>query len=293
MHPSPTAGTLYEYSERLYCFEFGQLHSPNVLIFVGGLGDGFNTVPYLPLLSERLNSIGWSLVQIQLTSSYIGWGTGSLWRDSTEIGQLVAYLKSETAPGGSRKRIGLMGHSTGCQNTVHYFTRQPRDDNYTELDFGIIQAPVSDRYYCKTVLEPFDEALAVAEKLVEQGNEKEYMPYKYCKYFFGVPINAYRWTSLFRVRGDDDFFSPDLEIKDFQSTFGKFDKPLLVLYSGADEYVPEDVDKAAVMAAFKEAAAPGVWSKYSKIVPGAHHNIDADGVEDAVSTVVEFISDVN
>lgn len=110
-------GSLLEYAFKKHAFEYGDLNSENVLIFVGGLTDKLATVPYVPFLSGELNKMGWSVVQIEFTSSHIGWGTGSLARDHSEIAELVRFLKSKQ--GGARKKIGIMGHSTGCQNTIY------------------------------------------------------------------------------------------------------------------------------------------------------------------------------
>lgn len=291
----PVAGVIHEYAPRHIAFEFNPEGNKNVLIFVGGLMDGLLTVPYLQLLSKELSKIDYSLIQIEISSSHIGWGTGSLVRDSTEISQLVKYLKSDK--GGNRTKIGLMGHSTGCQNTTHYFTRQNRDENYSSIDFGILQAPVSDRVSASAELskEDIDESLNIANKLIDEGNWMEIMPYKFTKHFFDVPINAYRWNSLMSVGGDDDFFSPDLEMDDYKSTFGKFDKPFLVLYSGADEYVPDWLDKKELMKKWQDVAGSN-WSPFSKIVEGAKHNIgegSKDGAqEDAIDTVIKFIASI-
>lgn len=291
----PVAGVIHEYAPRHIAFEFNPEGNKNVLIFVGGLMDGLLTVPYLQLLSKELSKIDYSLIQIEISSSHIGWGTGSLVRDSTEISQLVKYLKSDE--GGNRTKIGLMGHSTGCQNTTHYFTRQNRDENYSSIDFGILQAPVSDRVSASAELskEDIEESLNIANKLIDEGNWMEIMPYKFTKHFFDVPINAYRWNSLMSVRGDDDFFSPDLEMDDYKSTFGKFDKPFLVLYSGADEYVPDWLDKKELMKKWQDVAGSN-WSPFSKIVEGAKHNIgegSKDGArEDAIDTVIKFIASI-
>lgn len=291
----PVAGVIHEYAPRHIAFEFNPEGNKNVLIFVGGLMDGLLTVPYLQLLSKELSKIDYSLIQIEISSSHIGWGTGSLVRDSTEISQLVKYLKSDE--GGNRTKIGLMGHSTGCQNTTHYFTRQNRDENYSSIDFGILQAPVSDRVSASAELskEDIEESLNIANKLIDEGNWMEIMPYKFTKHFFDVPINAYRWNSLMSVGGDDDFFSPDLEMDDYKSTFGKFDKPFLVLYSGADEYVPDWLDKKELMKKWQDVAGSN-WSPFSKIVEGAKHNIgegSKDGAqEDAIDTVIKFIASI-
>lgn len=290
----PVAGLIHEYAPRHIAFEFTPASHKNVLIFVGGLMDGLLTVPYLEPLAKELAKIGYSLIQIEFSSSHIGWGTGSLERDSTEISQLVTYLKSEK--GGKRTKIGLMGHSTGCQNTTHYFNRQPRNDpaKFSAIDFGILQAPVSDRASSSLVLSPeeIEESLKIARDLIANGESGEIMPHRFTKHFFDVPINAYRWNSLMSVRGDDDFFSSDLDDTDFETTFGKFDKPFLVLYSGSDEYVPASVDKKALMERWSKVAG-SKWSPYSKVIDGATHNIGEGSKEssqkDAIDSVIKFI----
>ena len=292
---STAHGIIHIYADRRIAFEFTPSGNKNVLVFVGGLMDGLLTVPYLVPLAEELGKIGYSLIQIQISSSHTGWGVGSLSRDSDEIAMLINYLKSEK--GGSRVKVGLMGHSTGCQNTTHYFTRQPREDpaKFSTIDFGILQAPVSDRISGSESLpsEDFTESVKLAEKLIAAGEETELMPSKYTKYFFNVPITAYRWNSLMGVRGDDDFFSDDLDESDFETTFGKFDKPFLVLYSGADEYVPARVDKGSLMSKWAKAAG-NYWSPHSKIVNGATHNIGPGSSEtaekEALDSIIAFIN---
>lgn len=294
---TPVQGLIHEYAFRHMAFEFAPSGHKKVLIFVGGLMDGFLTVPYLVPLAQKLDTIGYTLVQIQISSSLIGWGTGSLARDSTEIALLVNYLKSDK--GGNREIIGLMGHSTGCQNTTHYFNRQPRDNpkKYSPIDFGILQAPVSDRVSAAESLsaDEINESLEIADHLISNYQQKEIMPHRFTKHFFDVPINAYRWKSLMSVKGDDDFFSPDLNDEDFKSTFGSFDKPFLVLYSGADEYVPSSMDKEELMSRWAKIAGSN-WSPHSTIIEGGTHNLGPgsnDGAQsNAIDTVVKFISTI-
>lgn len=286
-------GTLYEYLPKKYCFEFGDVQFENVLIFSGGLGDKIATVPYSIPLYEGLKTIGWSLINFDFSSSGGGWGTGSLQRDFEEMSQLVKFLKSKE--GGSRKKIGLMGHSTGCQNTMYYFTKGERNETYIELDFGVLQASVSDREAVGMFLTDNDieQANKLAKKYIDEGNPKELMPYKYVGDIFDTPINAYRWYALYNKKGDDDFFSTYLSDEELKETFGKMDKPLLVLYSGSDEYVPDYIDKQRMMQRLENATTLGMWSKFSKIIKGGTHALDEKSekgaMEDAVSTVIKFI----
>lgn len=61
-------------------------------IFIGGLTDGLLGLDYLGDLSGYLGTIGWALVQPILSSSGLGYGTGSLMRDVREIDTLIRYL---------------------------------------------------------------------------------------------------------------------------------------------------------------------------------------------------------
>lgn len=45
-----------------------------------------------------------------ITSSYLGWGTGSLARDVEDMAQAVEYFRNRTEEG---KKVVIMGHSTG------------------------------------------------------------------------------------------------------------------------------------------------------------------------------------
>jgi len=62
-----------------------------------------------------------------LSSSYLGFGHGSLDRDTNEICKLMNYLLCHSCGGGEEEEedgveptFALVGHSTGCQNSVHF-----------------------------------------------------------------------------------------------------------------------------------------------------------------------------
>lgn len=120
----------YNREKRLVFAETGQFE--DVVIFIGGLGDGLMAVPHIEPLAQRLQQHGWSLVQLLTSSSYDGWKIGSVERDAEEIGQCVGHLRLL-----GRKRIVLLGHSTGCQDVVQYHMH-PRE----LVNGSILQAPV-------------------------------------------------------------------------------------------------------------------------------------------------------
>ncbi|KAK9451427.1 uncharacterized protein V1518DRAFT_408532 [Limtongia smithiae] len=286
-------GLLHKYNNRLVAFEFatssGTPHA-NVLLFVGGLGDGLLTVPYVSPLAAKLDTIGWGCSQLLISSSYRGWGTGSLARDASEIDDAVTYFS-----GLRHGKVVLMGHSTGSQDTIYYLTRHAPSSSAARISGGIMQAPVSDREAMQVLMpELYADLLAEAITYTTTGKGDEVLPQKFAKKFLDTPISASRWVSLATKLGDDDFFSSDIEQEHLKSTFGVIDVPVLVLYSGSDEYVPLSVDKTALVSRWKAATKPGIWSDVSQVVKGATHNLgkgsEETSMEDALDAILAFVS---
>ncbi|CAO1620160.1 unnamed protein product [Parajaminaea phylloscopi] len=117
---------------------------PHAIVFVPGLTDTFGTVPYLERLAHGLASYGFSVVQLQLSSSLGGYGVCSLEGDAQEMAQAVTWLRTQQ----KKDKIILMGHSTGCQDVMAYLSidggSAARGDDAI-VDAAILQAPVSDR----------------------------------------------------------------------------------------------------------------------------------------------------
>ncbi|KAF3386165.1 hypothetical protein F1880_001089 [Penicillium rolfsii] len=252
-------GVLHEYAPRLVAFEFTSpaksSNKPNSLIFVGGLTDGFCTVPYVSKLAEALEETDWSLFSILLTSSYNGFGTSHLDRDVEELGKCVRFirdLKADRLPGATSVsgKIAIMGHSTGSQDVLRYIHAPnplPQTDydiglQYIvrpELDGAIMQAPVSDREAILATVKS-DQHSAEAEsaynKLLDSARSqacsadgsdlilsmnmiaKVGLPGE-------APITARRFLSLASPDSpanpsDEDLFSSDLSDKRLEETFG-------------------------------------------------------------------------
>ena len=104
-YPSPTRHST--------AYETGLPNAQNALVFIGGLGDGPHTVPYVRSISDKLKNspeLSFSVFELRMASSFSGFGFSTLKRDVLEIAALVRYLRSL-----GKDKIFLMGHSTGCQ----------------------------------------------------------------------------------------------------------------------------------------------------------------------------------
>jgi hypothetical protein len=290
--------TVHKYYRNLVGIEHptsSGVHHKNLVIFVGGLGDGITTVPYVRDLSGELDKYGWGVVEILTLSSFDGWGCGSLPRDAYDITQAVRYFRSKA--GGARDKIVVQGHSTGTQDTMYYLTQQyPGDTNELgkrpAIDGAILQANASDReaYIVMNGEKDWADKLKIAQEYVAAGKGEEALPNEWGKaFFFTRAINARRWVSLMAVRGGDDYFSSDLNSDDFAKTFGKVQTKLLVAYSGNDEFVPSRVDKQALVKKWEQATDSQYWSRFSGVVEGATHNVNDKSAPDARSILIAKI----
>lgn len=240
------------------------------------------TVPYPAILAKALHET-WSLAQTLLTSSYSGWGTSSLKSDAAELHQCVAYFRSIKSG-----KIVLMGHSTGCQDVMEYLVGFGHE-NRPSIDGAILQAPVSDREAILMHMSSnqYAQSVAAAQSMVNGGKADEIVPTSEMHGFFRTPVSAKRLLSLLSPNhdGEDDYFSSDLLDTQLNHTFGMLPArtPLCILFSGADEYVPHEIEKSALIGRWigiveKQGK---VDTEHSGIIDGASHDMRQDAGDDA------------
>ena len=85
----------------------------NALVFIGGLGDGPQTVPYIRTVAQAIqdnSELSFTVFETRLRSSFTNFGRSTLKDDVEDIAALVKYLRSI-----GKAKIVLMGHSTGSQ----------------------------------------------------------------------------------------------------------------------------------------------------------------------------------
>jgi len=171
-----------------------------------------------------------------------------------------------------------------------------------------MQAPVSDRQAIQWIMyegfmghspaemkNTYDTLVSMAKDAAKTDTKYEtILPMSLTSYFgYGnTPITARRFLSLVSPDSpqsprEDDLFSSDLTDERLDETFGIIARrgllrqKLMVLMSGADQAVPDWVDKNKLLARWKESADNGgktrIWDdEHSGIIPGASHALSND-----------------
>lgn len=308
-----TGGTVYHYHPDLTAYE----HAPSTssgsgtpsanaistVVFINGMHGYPLSTTYTQKLSSTLPA-QWRLVEPLLNSAGTGFGTYTLTQDVDEVSLLVRYLRGLRPQG----RIVLLGHSTGCQDAIHYLCAPGRDKRFSTaaVEGVILQAPVSDREATsqRASEESLKPSIDLAHKYIQEGRAQDILPSAMTRAVYPrVPVSAYRWLSLMSPApahdGEDDYFSSDLGRERWESTFGGGGKGMkwLVLHGSEDDGVPAHVDKEALLAEWKEATEEGggIWDKGSGVLPGADHPLkecDEAVREDFVKRVLAFLERV-
>lgn len=268
-------GALFKYGPKSAQVAFRTGDFNHQVIFIGGLTDGLLATDYLEPLSIALEVEKWSLVQPLLSSSYSGYGISSLEQDALELDQLISYLINKENSEG----VILLGHSTGCQDIVHYMRTNFACSK--AVSGVILQAPVSDREYRATLPETA-EMIDLAAKMISEGRGMDLMPREANP---DAPITAYRYHSLCSYMGDDDMFSSDLSEDQLRQRLGHMSTTQCqVIFSMGDEYVPEYVDKKALVDRLCRAL--GGAEKVE--IEWGNHAL-SNRVQEAVRAIVDFV----
>lgn len=282
--------------------------SSNVLLFIGGLGDTFASVPYVSTMAQVLPD--WRVCHVQLSSGGKGWGMSSLDQDCDEIEVAVKWVKEHFKSKAASESVNvvLIGHSTGCQDVLHYLHSSPKlEEARSPVQGAILQAPVSDRdgLLSKVEKDPekkaiYEHCLTFAKSLDEDEKNDMIIPLPWSEEIitFGrTPISVSRFLSLAspdspKNPAADDLFSHDATKERLETTFGKLGsskaftvaksgkagaKPsILIGIMGADEYVPEHVDTEILLLRWKKAIEKdgnALLDEASGIVKGGKHNL--------------------
>ncbi|KIW13480.1 hypothetical protein PV08_08668 [Exophiala spinifera] len=302
---------------------------PNVLLFIGGLYDSFRSPGYVDdlaaLFPRNAPNQKWRVMHVQLSSAGRAFGVFDLNRDVEEISHAIRYIR-ENVTQSSSTPVVIMGHSTGCQDVMHYLTSatssspsQPR----SVISGAIMQAPVSDREAIldetnkkPDVRESYEKALATCASTPVSKHTTTILPTDITKDIVGsAPISISRFLSLASPDSParpsiDDYFSSDLSDEHLLTTFGRIgsveflqpeptgsmqekQKSILILESGSDGAVPAYIDKHQLIGRWKHAIEAGsdgkaTSSSHSMVVPNAVHDIGGTTIEARTARLIDM-----
>lgn len=323
-----TSGILHTYhaSRNLNLFEhtpwapdaspFSAPPPKHILLFVGGLYDNYLIPSYTSDLAALFPlHLGqtWRLLHVQLSTAGRAFGTLDIDRDVEEIGAAVDFIREklyrEGNGAGGDVDVVLMGHSTGCQDTMRYLTAPnpiaERKARRPVVQGAILQAPVSDRDAVNHSIEEGPEvgkAFEKAMQIVKATSEKDYrdvlLPLSVSRPLFGpAPLSVARFLSLASPDSPgnpsvEDFFSSDASEERLRSTFGRVGKngllrhatpsqretqSVLVLMSDSDEYA--EINQRSTLSRWKTIMTEDTGATIhgeSAVILNALHDVGGD-----------------
>jgi pimeloyl-ACP methyl ester carboxylesterase len=254
---------LYEANKRLTVFTGGDSASNLCVLLIGGLGDGFLTVPVSEGLAAFCSRRNIKFAQALLSSSYKSFGFSSVKQDAQELECCMDYLLCLNP----ELCFVLVGFSTGGQDVIHFLNYNLKE--HQRVIGAVLMSMVSDRDYAENSEDPQFKHLEMATKMIKEGNGNEMMP-RSADFFEGHPITAYRYHSLISPHGDDDFVSLDLPA-DYQKQFFSFKTPVTIVYAGADQYIPKNIAINDLVKKMKQFTPV----KQIKVIKDADHELSA------------------
>jgi hypothetical protein len=241
------------------------------------------------------------------------------------------YKQAKFGGGG---KVVLMGHSTGSQDVLHYLYRSNPHTSLSSfdkdlqhmkrpvIDGAIMQAPVSDREAIHWVLEKgigskkasdcreaYEKLIAIAQEEARNNRACDtLLPLDITSqlgYPASHPVSCRRFLSLVspdspNTPQEDDLFSSDISDEQLDKTFGMIHErallryKLLVMPSGADQAVPDWIDKAKLLARWQKATdrngSAQIWdTENSGPIPNASHALSNDDQAEPRQYLVEKV----
>ena len=241
------------------------------------------------------------------------------------------YKQAKFGGGG---KVVLMGHSTGSQDVLHYLYRSNPHTSLSSfdkdlqhmkrpvIDGAIMQAPVSDREAIHWVLEKgigskkasdcreaYEKLIAIAQEEARNNRACDtLLPLDITSqlgYPASHPVSCRRFLSLVspdspNTPQEDDLFSSEISDEQLDKTFGMIHErallryKLLVMPSGADQAVPDWIDKAELLARWQKAAdrngSAQIWdTENSGPIPNASHALSNDDQAEPRQYLVEKV----
>ena len=274
----------------------------NVLLFVGGMFDNFRSCQYVDELAQALETSSWRVCHIQLSSATRNFGTFSLTRDVEEIDTCVKFIRGMPKLGNGDSKIVLLGHSTGCQDTLTYIYTAFEKRPHSPIHGAILQAAVSDREGAMNAISTeahvkalFDKCMNMVSNTPKDEHKTTVLPMHWTTSIFGpTPMSIARFLSLISPESPsnpaaDDLFSSDIPESELAKTFGKVGadssplqplpssgkRSLMVLQSGSDEYCAPSTSQADLLGRWRKAIETGGGELHhkSRVIENGLHDL--------------------
>jgi len=164
------------------------------------------------------------------------------------------------------------------------------------VDGFIMQGSISDRegYVDALTQTTVDDILSLAKEMIDAGRgddvvSKSKLPPGCCWVRVGSSLShGPCLADICFTSGDDDYFSSDLPDEKAKEIWATVKKPILIVPSAEDEYVPPSVDFEKLLAKWKSHCPEA--SDLSALIPGAGHTVQpASSQEWLAQRVVSFL----
>ena len=225
---------------------------PRGLIWIGGIGDNFFSVTYLPRLIDELGG-EWTIVQAILPSSFQAYGGQDHHRDSEDLDDLLDHLVKKL----DMREFALFASSTGVQTLLELLQRGRHKDLVTRVIVqGIVTDPKSAEYSAVSMLQR-EEA---AKELVDKNQKEVLVPELY-----DLPMTAARLASGGYPTLQEALWGPALngDVRVLKDVLGRIRCPLLVMIAMHSQFrVTKDQQQQFETAVKANSLTPEVFLTY-------------------------------
>ena len=218
---------------RLSAFQCGT--HKRVLVVIGGQQNTFFSLNYVSELTEEMDRIGYSVVQVMFTSWYSAFGDTTLENDCEDFDNLLQTLEDEGA-----EEISVLGFNTGVQDVINYFHSGLKSDLIKRV---IFQGGLRDPRLDQVGYEQRQNYKDIATSLISQGLGNCLMPPE----VHPGPISAFRFVAVGGRHGVKEFFSESLSVDEMSILLGHITAPCLLILCLSDQYSPSSDSRNDLM----------------------------------------------
>lgn len=241
-------GSLFTFYNDPYCkipvFMMGK-NADRCVVWIGGQSESFFTFSYFQRLVRVLDG-QWAFVQVELSSSRIGFGAQDHVHDAEDVDRLISILVKEHC----MQEIALFGTSTGSQLIFELLENSRNSEFITRVILhGVVCDPDSPLFT--------PEGIAAREehiaKLIAEGRHEDS---RAVGDHYDIPVTPARLFGGGFPTLQEAVWSPAIrgDVETLQRSLGVVKVPLLLMLAHHAQYKPTAEDVQKVMTLSKEYA---------------------------------------